>query len=68
VAGELVDVNSTDARLLVDIVTEFEIIRHARIFAGVYNVGDSVWLVARQPAGAFPGAPQTFSAGLKFEL
>jgi Fe(3+) dicitrate transport protein len=68
VAGELVDVNSTDARLLVDIVTEFEIIRHARIFAGVYNVGDSVWLVARQPAGAFPGAPQMFSAGLKFEL
>ncbi len=59
---------TTDARFLLDITTEYQIIRHVRIFATVENVTDAVYVATRFPAGVRPGMPQTFAAGLKLGL
>ena len=67
-SGALIDSASADSRFLLDIVTEYELIRHMRIFASVYNTLDEIYVASRFPYGAHPGAPRTFTAGLKLAL
>ncbi|HEX5132344.1 MAG TPA: TonB-dependent receptor [Candidatus Krumholzibacteria bacterium] len=67
-SGDFPGYAGTGARVLVDIVTEYALLRGVRVFASVYNVGDEVYVASRFFAGAAPGAPRTFTAGLKFEL
>ena len=67
-SGDFVPSLTADDRFLLDIVTEYELIRHVRIFASVYNVIDDAYVASRFPYGAHPGAPRTFTAGLKLQL
>jgi Fe(3+) dicitrate transport protein len=67
-SGDYSDAQAIDARFLLDIVTEYEIVRYVRVFASVYNVTDDVYVASRFPYGAHPGAPRTFTAGLKLGL
>ncbi len=64
-SGAFHDADGADARVLLDIVTEYELVSHTRIFASVYNVLDEIYVASRFPYGAHPGAPRTFTAGLK---
>ena len=66
--GEIPFAESTDARLIVDITGEYEIVSRARLFASIENIADETYIASRLPAGVRPGLPRTFMAGLKFEL
>jgi Fe(3+) dicitrate transport protein len=66
--GDIPAVEATDARLIVDITGEYEVIPRARLFAAVENITDETYIASRLPAGVRPGLPRTFVAGLKFEL
>ena len=67
-SGDIPAWATADEYFLLDIVTEYEMIRHVRVFASVYNVTDDVYVASRFPYGAHPGAPRTFTAGLKLGL
>ena len=67
-SGTFPDSQGIDARVLVDLVTEYELIERVRVFASVSNILDEVYVASRFPYGAHPGAPQTFAAGLKLAL
>lgn len=54
-----------DSRLLVDLTAEFDVADRTAVFLGVENMTDKVYNVAFSPAGARPGKPRTFLAGLK---
>lgn len=58
----------TDARTIFDLTGEVEIAKGTRLFATVQNLFDEEYIVAQRPAGARPGLPRTFFAGLKFNL
>jgi Fe(3+) dicitrate transport protein len=66
--GDFVAAQTVDDRFLLDIVTEFEVFPRVRVFASVYNTTDAVYVASRFPYGAHPGAPRTFTAGLKLDL
>ena len=66
--GDIPADESTDTRVILDLTAEYEVIAHARAFAGMQNVTDEIYLASRRPAGVRPGLPRTFVAGLKFSL
>lgn len=66
--GDTPRAEATDARLIVDITGEYEVVSGARLFAAVENITDEMYIASRLPAGVRPGLPRTFIAGLKFEL
>lgn len=57
-----------DGRTLLDVSGEYRLAAGARLFASVQNLTDEVYNVAFRPAGARPGMPRTFMAGLKLEF
>jgi len=66
--GDIPASEATDARTLLDLTAEYELIAHARVFASMQNVTDEAYIASRLPAGVRPGLPRTFIAGLKFDL
>jgi Fe(3+) dicitrate transport protein len=66
--GDIPQYDSTDARVILDLTAEYELLTHARVFATMQNVTDEVYIAARRPSGVRPGLPRTFVAGLKFDL
>lgn len=66
--GDIPNLESTDARTVLDATAEYELVEHARVYASVQNLTDEAYIVARRPAGVRPGLPLTFIAGLKFDL
>jgi Fe(3+) dicitrate transport protein len=54
----------TDSYAVFDLRSEYRLTEQAKIFAVVENIFDREYAVALRPAGARPGRPQTFMAGL----
>jgi len=71
--GDLVPTLATDSAFVLDALGEYAIKGDVlggplRLFAGVQNVADRRYVVARQPAGARPGLPRTIVAGVKLRV
>lgn len=58
----------TDEHFVMDVSGEVEVHKNARAFVSVDNVLNEEYIVARRPAGARPGKPQTILAGLKIKF
>jgi Fe(3+) dicitrate transport protein len=57
-----------DSRTLLDLSAEFDMTRRTSLFASVTNLTDQVYNVAFRPAGARPGAPRSWMAGVKMQF
>ncbi len=55
----------TNAYFVVDASAFFRLGKNAKLFAGVQNAGDRIYLVSRQPAGPRPGMPLFAYTGLE---
>jgi Fe(3+) dicitrate transport protein len=62
-AGERID-----SRTILDLSAEFDVTARASLFASVTNLTDEEYNVAFRPAGARPGAPRSWLAGVRFEF
>ena len=67
-SGPLRRLFSTDARWVLNVTADYGLTEGTRLFLAVQNLADNEYVVARQPAGARPGLPRTFTAGLRFRL
>jgi Fe(3+) dicitrate transport protein len=67
-SGPLRRLFSTDARWVLNVTADYGLTEGTRLFVAVQNLADNEYVVARQPAGARPGLPRTFTAGLRFRL
>ena len=67
-SGPILDESATDAHVVIDLTGEYEVQKNIRVFTTAYNITDEVYVAARRPAGARPGAPGTIIAGLKFKF
>ena len=54
-----------DSRTLLDLSAEFDLTSQASLFASLTNLTDEEYNVAFRPAGARPGAPRSWLAGVK---
>ena len=61
--GELNPAQSTDAMAVLDAGVRFQAQAHLEWFAGVTNVFNDTYVVARRPYGLRPGMPRAFRAG-----
>jgi Fe(3+) dicitrate transport protein len=53
---------------VLNLTAEYGVNSWTRLFAGVQNVTDETYVVARRPFGARPGLPRTVTAGMKATL
>lgn len=67
-SGSIPENERIDSRTLFDVSGEIDVTRDASVFASVHNLTDEVYNVAFRPAGARPGMPRTFMAGLKVQF
>lgn len=58
----------TDAYAVLNLSTEYRLSQRAGLFANLQNVTNNRYIVARRPAGARPGLPRLFMAGIHFRL
>jgi Fe(3+) dicitrate transport protein len=63
--GALVAGQSTDSFLVFNLSGEYAATPWASVYAGVQNLADRRYVVARQPAGARPGLPRTLQLGFR---
>jgi Fe(3+) dicitrate transport protein len=63
--GPIPQGSATDAFTVWSVSAEFAVTSWSTLFAGVENLTDEVYVVARRPAGARPGLPRTLSAGVR---
>jgi Fe(3+) dicitrate transport protein len=63
--GAIPAIDRIDARTLLDLSAEFDLTSQASLFASVTNLTDEEYNVAFRPAGARPGAPRSWLAGVK---
>jgi Fe(3+) dicitrate transport protein len=63
--GEIPVGERIDSRTLVDLSGEYDLTEAASLFANVTNLTDETYNVAFRPAGARPGAPRSWLAGVK---
>ena len=54
-----------EARTILDLTGELDVTSNVSLFASVQNITDEVYIVSFSPAGARPGLPRTFLAGIK---
>lgn len=66
--GAIPEGQRVDSRTLFDISGEYDVTRNASLFASVQNLTDEDYNVGFRPAGARPGMPRTFMAGVKVEF
>jgi Fe(3+) dicitrate transport protein len=64
-SGAIADAERIDARTVVDLSGEVDIVRGISAYATVQNVFDTIYNVAFSPAGARPAAPRLALAGLR---
>jgi Fe(3+) dicitrate transport protein len=64
--GPLPAGSGTDAFTVWSASAEFSATSWSTVFAGIENLTDETYVVARQPAGARPGLPRTFLVGIRF--
>lgn len=67
-SGSIPENERVDSRTLFDVSGEYDVTRNASVFASVQNLTDEVYNVGFRPAGARPGMPRTFMAGLKVDF
>lgn len=67
-SGPIPAIERIDRRTLVDVSGEFDVTRRAALFASVKNLTDEDYNVAWRPAGARPGMPRSWLAGVRFEF
>lgn len=58
----------TDSHVIFDLIAEVAANEGVKVYASLENLFDEEYVVARRPAGARPGRPMTFLAGIKFDL
>jgi Fe(3+) dicitrate transport protein len=63
--GEVPEGSGTDAQLIIDAEADWALGKGVSVFGAVQNLTDAVDVVARRPAGARPGLPRTFMAGVR---
>ena len=61
--GAVDPTQSTDAMAVLDLGIRHQSHGHLEWFAGVTNVFDDTYVVARRPYGLRPGMPRAFRAG-----
>jgi Fe(3+) dicitrate transport protein len=66
--GAILETESTDASLVLDLAADVTVARYAKVFASVRNLTDEVYIAARRPAGLRPGLPRTLMLGIKARL
>lgn len=66
--GEIPASERVDSRTLLDLSGEYELTPAASLFASVTNLTDETYNVAFRPAGARPGAPRSWLAGVKMRF
>jgi Fe(3+) dicitrate transport protein len=66
--GSIPEGQRVDSRTLFDITGEYDVTRNASLFASVQNLTDEVYNAGFRPAGARPGMPRTFMAGVKLDF
>jgi Fe(3+) dicitrate transport protein len=66
--GPIPDTAGTDAQLVLNLAGSVDVGRHLQLVGSVQNLTDAAYVVARRPAGARPGLPRTFLAGVRFRF
>ena len=66
--GRIPEGEGTDAHLLLDLAADLRLAGGLSAFVQVRNLTDDVYVAARRPAGARPGLPRTFLAGLGWDF
>ena len=61
--GALDPAQSTDAMAILDVGIRHQSHGHLEWFAGITNVSNDTYLVARRPYGLRPGMPRAFRTG-----
>ena len=64
-SGPIPDGEGTDDYVVLGLSGEYAVTPWSRIVAGVQNLTDEEYVVARRPAGARPGLPRTLMAGIR---
>ncbi len=64
-SGSIPREEKLESRLLVDVAGEYAFTQNVRAFASVENVLDEKYVAGLRPAGARPGLPRTWWAGMK---
>lgn len=67
-SGAIAAGTGTDSHIIIDLAGEYEVYKNTRLFGVLNNITDEEFVAARRPAGARPGAPRTFLAGLKMDF
>lgn len=67
-SGAISENERVDSRTLFDVSGEYDVTGNASVFASVQNLTDAVYNAGFRPAGARPGMPRTFMAGLKVDF
>ena len=66
--GPIPEAAGTDARLVLNLAGSVDVGRHLQLVGSVQNLTDAAYVVARRPAGARPGLPRIFLAGVRFRF
>lgn len=66
--GPIPYAESTEAHLTADLSVDYDLTDSVRLFTRVRNLTDEVYVAARRPAGARPGAPRTVLVGFNYEF
>jgi Fe(3+) dicitrate transport protein len=66
--GDFISSQSTDEHFVMDAIAHYALTSNNTLFVGVQNLTDVTYIVARRPAGARPGLPRTFAAGIKTDF
>ncbi len=65
--GVIPDGSGTEAHATLGVKGEYRMAKWGALFAGVQNLTDARFIVARRPAGTRPGLPRTIEAGIRLE-
>ncbi len=66
--GVVLDDQSTDAHVTIDVSGTYRIRRQVHLFATILNLTDAEYVAARRPAGARPGLPRQLLVGIKARI
>ena len=65
--GPILPAEGTDAFWVLGLMADYQVTPYASLFAGVENLTNEHYIVARRPAGARPGLPRTLQAGVRID-